>query len=33
MNKTEEDIDILINTGNTLYNAPSIKRSIEAFVI
>ncbi|MEM5244102.1 glycoside hydrolase family 30 beta sandwich domain-containing protein [Thermoanaerobacter sp. CM-CNRG TB177] len=33
MNKTEEDSDILINTGNTLYNAPSIKRSIETFVI
>jgi glucosylceramidase len=33
MNKTEEDIDILFNTGNMLYNAPSIKRSIETFVI
>lgn len=33
MNKTEENIDILIDTGNTLYNAPSIKRSIETFVI
>jgi glucosylceramidase len=33
MNKTEENIDILLDIGGDLYNAPSIKKSIETFVI
>ncbi|MGB9808571.1 MAG: glycoside hydrolase family 30 protein [Caldanaerobacter sp.] len=33
MNKTEENIDVLLDIDDNLYTVPSIKRSIETFII